>query len=138
MYAQITVAERYTIGILRRLGHSAAAIARDLGRHRSTIGREVHRNATHHDGSYRPQLADWYARGRRSHARRNQRFSAADWALVHARLRRTSRSMVLRCRPRTRAIAAGESPRCRSRPRVYLSAKVIWRYMAAFILLEEN
>jgi IS30 family transposase len=87
MYAQITVAERYTIGILRRLGHSAAAIARDLGRHRSTIGREVHRNATRHDGSYRPQLADWYARGRRSHSRRNQRFSAADWALVHARLR---------------------------------------------------
>jgi IS30 family transposase len=87
MYAQITAAERYTIGILRRHGCLAATIARVLGRHRSTIGRELRRNATHHDGSYRPQLAEWYARGRRSHSRRNQRFSAADWAQVHARLR---------------------------------------------------
>jgi transposase, IS30 family len=82
MYRQITVAERYTLSVLRRLGYSAAAIARELGRHRSTVGREVHRNATHHDGTYRPQLADWYARGRRSRSRRNQRFSAADFQLV--------------------------------------------------------
>jgi IS30 family transposase len=87
MYAQITAAERYTIGVLRRHGCPAATIARVLDRHRSTIGREVRRNATHHDGTYRPQLADWYARGRRSRSRRNQRFSAADWAQVHARLR---------------------------------------------------
>lgn len=82
MYRQITVAERYTLGLLRQLGYPAAAIARVLGRHRSTIGREVHRNRTHHDGTYRPQLADWYARGRRSRSRRNQRFSAADFQLV--------------------------------------------------------
>ena len=87
MYAQITAAERYTIGVLRRHGCPAATIARVLDRHRSTIGREVRRNATRHDGTYRPQLADWYARGRRSRSRRNQRFSAADWAQVHARLR---------------------------------------------------
>jgi len=87
MYAQITAHERYTIGVLRRLGHSAAAIARELGRHRSTIGRELHRNATPRDGCYRPQLADWYACGRRSRSRRNQRFSPAEWAQVHARLR---------------------------------------------------
>ena len=87
MYPQITAAERYTLGLLRRLGYTAAAIARVLGRHRSTIGREVRRNATHSDGGYRPQLADWYARSRRSRSRRNQRFSVADWALVHARLR---------------------------------------------------
>lgn len=87
MYAQITAAERYTIGVLRRHGCPAATIAGVLGRHRSTIGREVRRNATHHDGSYRPQLADWYARGRQSLSRRNQRFTATDWALVHARLR---------------------------------------------------
>ena len=41
MYPQITAAERYTLGLLRRLGYTAAAIARVLGRHRSTIGREV-------------------------------------------------------------------------------------------------
>ena len=87
MYPQITAAERYTLGLLRRLGYTAAAIARVLGRHRSTIGREVRRNATHYDGGYRPQLAEWYARSRRSRSRRNQRFSVADWTLVHARLR---------------------------------------------------
>jgi len=87
VYAQITAAERYTIGVLRRHGCSSATIARVLGRHRSTIGREVRRNATRYDGGYRPQLADGYARSRRSRSRRNQRFSVADWALVHARLR---------------------------------------------------
>jgi IS30 family transposase len=87
MYPQITAAERYTLGTLRQLGYTAAAIARVLGRHRSTIGREVHRNATRHDGTYRPQLAHWYASSRRSLSRRNQRFTTTDWAQVHARLR---------------------------------------------------
>ncbi len=87
MYPQITAHERYTLGTLRQLGYTAAAIARVLGRHRSTIGREVRRNATRFDGSYRPQLAHWYACSRRSLSRRNQRFTAADWLQVHARLR---------------------------------------------------
>jgi transposase, IS30 family len=87
MYPQITAAERYTLGTLRRLGYTTAAIARILGRHRSTVWREVRRNATHHDGTYRPQLAHWYATSRRSRSRRNQRFSALDWVQVHARLR---------------------------------------------------
>jgi IS30 family transposase len=45
------------------------------------------RNSTNHDGYYRPQLADWYARGRRSRSRRNQRFTRADWARVDRLLR---------------------------------------------------
>jgi len=87
MYRQITFAERYTLGLLRRDGASAAAIARTLGRHRSSISREVRRNATHHDGTYRPQLADWYARGRRSHSRRNTQFTRTDWARVETLVR---------------------------------------------------
>jgi len=58
-YRQITFAERYTVALLRQQGLSAAAIARVLGRHRSTIGREVRRNQGRSDGAYRPQLADW-------------------------------------------------------------------------------
>src|SRR5213594_3897240 len=87
LYRQITFAERYTLSLLRQRGLTAAAIARVLGRHRSTIGREVQRNGTPRDGCYRPQLADWYARGRRSRSRRNRRFTAAEWARIHALLR---------------------------------------------------
>ncbi len=78
MYRQITFAERYTLGVLRRDGLSPAAIARTLGRHRSTILREVQRNCAHSDGTYRPPLADWYARSRRSRSRRNRQVSGAD------------------------------------------------------------
>ena len=85
-YCQITASERYTLGVLRRQGLSPSVIARVLGRHRSTVGRELHRNRTHHDGWYRPQLADWYARGRRSRSRRNRRFVPADWARVQTLL----------------------------------------------------
>ena len=87
MYRQITFEERYTLGLLRQRGLSPAAIARVLGRHRSTIGREVQRNRARSDATYRPQLADWYARGRRSRSRRNQRFAAADWRRVEALVR---------------------------------------------------
>lgn len=87
MYRQITFAERYTLGLLRQRGLGPAAIARVLGRHRSTIGREVRRNRGHSDATYRPQLADWYARGRRSRSRRNRRFSTADWARVQLLVR---------------------------------------------------
>jgi IS30 family transposase len=86
-YCQITAAERYTLGLLRRQGLTPAAIAGILGRHRSTIGRELRRNRTRHDGSYRPQLAQWYATGRRSCSHRNRRFTAADWTRVQSLVR---------------------------------------------------
>ena len=86
-YRQITYEERYTIGLLRRQGLTTSAIARVLGRDRSTIGREVRRNSTRHDGGYRPQLADWYANGRRKKSRRNSRFGPSQWAQVQALLR---------------------------------------------------
>jgi IS30 family transposase len=86
MYRQITFAERYTLGVLRRGGLSSAAIARTLGRHRSTILREVQRNQARSDGTYRPQLAEWYACSRRAHSRRHRQFSGVDleriWRLL--------------------------------------------------------
>ena len=85
-YHQITAAERYTLSLLRRQGCPPATIARVLGRHRSTIGRELRRNRTHCDGHYRPQLAHWYATGRRARSRRNRRFGPDAWQLVRARL----------------------------------------------------
>ncbi|MGH9779433.1 MAG: IS30 family transposase [Candidatus Acidiferrales bacterium] len=87
LYHQVTAEERYTLGLLRRRGLRPATIARILGRHRCTIGRELRRNGTPRDGCYRPQLADWYAQGRHSRSRRNQRFTATDWAQVQELLR---------------------------------------------------
>ncbi|MGH2374963.1 MAG: IS30 family transposase [Gemmatimonadales bacterium] len=81
MYSQITLAERYTVGILRQLGYRPAVIARVVGRHRSTIGRELCRNSRP-DGGYRPAVAHGRARQPRSRSRRNACFTAADYALV--------------------------------------------------------
>ena len=83
-YRQITLEERYVFAALRAQHLGADAIARAMGRHRSTLWREARRNATHHDGSYRPVLADSQARTRRATSRRNRRFTLEDQALVMA------------------------------------------------------
>lgn len=82
MSAQITLEERYAIAVLKKRGLSVRAIARELARAPSTISRELSRNRTRHDGAYRYELADSYARTRRSRSRRNTRFSKDDWDLV--------------------------------------------------------
>ena len=85
MYRQITVDERYTLGLLRRLGLRPADIARALGRHRSTIGRELARN-TRPDGGYRPAFAQARTGARRWRNRCGDRFTPTEFALVTARL----------------------------------------------------
>jgi IS30 family transposase len=84
-YRQLTSEERYALSTLRKQGCPQAQIARALGRHRSTISREVCRNSRK-DGGYRPGTAHDFARWRRSRSRRNQRFTSADWAIVLTRL----------------------------------------------------
>ncbi len=84
-YHQITQEERYRLATLRGGGAPLAEMARALGRHRSTILRELRRNRSAR-GRYEWYHADCLARTRRSHSRRNRRLSAADWARVTARL----------------------------------------------------
>ena len=86
-YYQITSEERYTIAALRREGFCSAEIARRLGRHRSTISREVTRNSSRSDGCYRPSKAIERTNGRRARSRRNQYFTKADFALVEKKLK---------------------------------------------------
>ena len=81
-YRQLTPDERYMLAALRMQGLSQAQMARALGRHRSTVGREFRRNCSRRDGHYRPSKAQERANGRRSRSRRNQRFTPADFALV--------------------------------------------------------
>ena len=74
-YRQLTSGERYVLSALRKQGCTQAAIAQALGRHRSTISREVRRNSKDRGGRvYRPGLADDIARWRRSRSRRNRQF----------------------------------------------------------------
>lgn len=79
-YRQLTSGERYALAALGKQGHSQAEIARSLGRHRSTISREL-RNCRP-GRRYNAGEACQQARGRRSRSRRNQRFTLADWAVV--------------------------------------------------------
>ena len=86
-YRQITSDERYLISTLRKRRFRPAQIATILGRHRSSITREIRRNATRADGGYRPFTAAERTRGRRRRSRRYTRFMAWQWACVHAWLR---------------------------------------------------
>ena len=87
-YHQLTQEERYRITAYRMCGTSQSEIARLLQRHRSTIGRELRRNATNHDGDYRAEKAHSYATARRRRCRRRARFSALEMARVATLLRR--------------------------------------------------
>jgi IS30 family transposase len=87
-YRQLTPGERYMLAALRRQGLNKSQIARALGRHRSTVGRELRRNSTRADGRYRAFTAQERANGRRSRSRRNRRFPAADFAPIDELLRR--------------------------------------------------
>ena len=80
-YRQLTSRERYALSVLRKQGYCNAAIARAMGRHRSTIGRELQRNIRK-DGGYRPNTAGEKTRGRRRRSRRNQQFTPGEWLLV--------------------------------------------------------
>ena len=79
---QITEGERYAMHALRLQGLCPAEIARVVGRHRRTITREFQRNSKPCSGYYQPASAHTYAATRRSHSRRNTRFSAADWDAI--------------------------------------------------------
>ena len=86
-YRQLNAEERSAMATLKRLGWSVLGIARELGRHRSTIARELQRNAAPHDGWYRAGRAQERAVARRRRSRRNSQFARADWARVETLLR---------------------------------------------------
>ncbi len=81
-YHQITGGERYMLAALRRQGLNQSQVGRALGRHRSTISRELKRNRCALDGRYRASKAQERTNGRRSRSRRNQRFTCQDYELI--------------------------------------------------------
>jgi IS30 family transposase len=54
-YRQLAQEERYLIAAHLSAGQSLTWIACELGRSKGTISRELQRNATRHDGAYRPR-----------------------------------------------------------------------------------
>lgn len=70
-YCQITSGERYMLAALRKQGLTQSQIAQALGRHRSTISRELRRNCCPFAGRYRASKAQEHTNGRRSRSRRN-------------------------------------------------------------------
>jgi len=89
-YHQITSEERYRLSALRRQGLGNAQIARALGRHRSTVWREVRRNAHPTDGYYKVEKAIQRASGRRRRSRSHPHFSPQQlsqvWQLIRCKL----------------------------------------------------
>jgi len=86
-YTHLTRDERNVIYRMQFLGCNQAQIARCLGRHRSTIGRECARNAAV-DGCYDPGNAQTWANGRRrAHLRRPKTGHRGLMSYVEKRLR---------------------------------------------------
>jgi transposase, IS30 family len=83
-YCHLTEAERSVIGRLVQAGAPLARIAQALGRHRSTIGRELARNRQ--KVQYQAQQAHLQACQRRSRASARPRIAPWVWQAVHALL----------------------------------------------------
>ena len=84
-YHQLTSGERYMLHTLKMQGCKNAEVARKLGRHRSTIGRELKRNRR--IGRYRPDEAEEMTRGRRTKSRRRWYFTDQQLSLAIRLLR---------------------------------------------------
>src|SRR5215210_307508 len=83
-YKQLTREQRYQIYALKKEGHSQTHIARNLGVHKATIGRELSRNLG--GRGYRPKQADELAQARQRQ-RVRPRITVAQWKQVEELLR---------------------------------------------------
>ena len=88
-YRQLTLEERYIISYLQKQGLNASETARQIGRHRSTIIRELARNRCDGiDDCYRYSRAHRRTVARRRRSRRNRHYTERDFAIVRRFLRK--------------------------------------------------
>jgi len=87
-YTQLTFEDRVMLSTLRQQGLSVRNIATQMGRHFSTVYREIERNRCHcTNGAYRPSKAEQRTRARRSRSRRNRHYTDSDFLLIRKLLR---------------------------------------------------
>jgi IS30 family transposase len=84
-YKHLSQTERYQIYALMKAGHKPVEIAQLLGRHKSSISRELSRNTGKR--SYRPQQADRLSQKRAQSSRNARRVDEAIWVMVAERLK---------------------------------------------------
>ena len=72
---------------MRQQKMGVTEMAKHLGRHRSTLYREVKRNQSVHDGSYRPSHAVEKANGRKRRSRRNRRYGPTEFRPIATLIR---------------------------------------------------
>lgn len=89
MYNQLTLGERYTISRLRMAGFGATRIGQILGRHRSTVHREIERNRILKGGrwTYCPSKAQRKRNGRLRRSRRGRHHTDGQYRRVERLLR---------------------------------------------------
>lgn len=83
-YTQLTQEQRYQIPAYLKLGFTKTAIAKELGVHKTTVGRELKRNLP--GRVYRPQLAQKQALERRRN-KAKPRIGQETWEEVEARIK---------------------------------------------------
>lgn len=86
-YHHLSTEERHQIAAMRGQYVAMSKIARELGRHPSTVYREVKRNASVHDGQYRATHSVWKASGRKRRSRRNLHFGKEEFAPIEVMVR---------------------------------------------------
>ena len=82
-YTQLTQEQRYQISALLKMGHNRTEIATVIGKHKSTISRELSRNKGQR--GYRPKQAHRRALHRRKHS--HKRISEETWEMIETKLR---------------------------------------------------
>lgn len=104
-YSHLSSVDRTYVEVLSRMGVRPAGIARALGRHRSTIGRELRRARFHELGHYYSQFGQRYYAQARQRAGRSRRklgddFSSPAWqnVLLGLAIRRSPQEIAGRLR----------------------------------------
>jgi len=81
-YTQLTQGQRYQISALLKIGQNQTEIAEVIGKHKSTISREVRRNRGQR--GYRPKQAHQMSMDRQKKAK--PRIQEATWGLIESKL----------------------------------------------------